>query len=183
MKTVVIYRSRYGHTEKYAKWLSEKLNADSFEASQIKGLDFSVYDNIIYGGGLYAGGINGLKYFKEIFDDIIEKNIILFTVGLADPLVESNLEGIRSHIERDFSPEMKERIKVFHLRGGIDYSNLGLLHKSMMMMLRKSVEKKSENDRTQEDTEMLKTYGEKVDFTDIKTLEPVLSYLKKLEAQ
>ena len=55
MKTVVIYRSRYGHTEKYAKWLSEKLNADLFEASQIKGLDFSRYDNIIYGGGLCAG--------------------------------------------------------------------------------------------------------------------------------
>lgn len=56
MKTVVIYKSRYGHTEKYAKWLSEKLNADLlFEASQIKGLDFSRYDNIIYGGGLYAG--------------------------------------------------------------------------------------------------------------------------------
>ena len=55
MKTVVIYKSRYGHTEKYAKWLSEKLNADLFEASQIKGLDFSRYDNIIYGGDLYAG--------------------------------------------------------------------------------------------------------------------------------
>ena len=55
MKTVVIYKSRSGHTEKYATWLSEKLNADLFEASQIKGLDFSRYDNIIYGGGLYAG--------------------------------------------------------------------------------------------------------------------------------
>lgn len=57
MKTAVIYRSRYAHTGKYAKCLSEKLNAYLFEASEIKGLDFSIYDNIIYEGGLYAGGI------------------------------------------------------------------------------------------------------------------------------
>ena len=41
MKTVVIYKSRYGYTEKYAKWLSEKLNADLFEAAEIRSLDFS----------------------------------------------------------------------------------------------------------------------------------------------
>ena len=183
MKTVVIYKSRYGYTEKYAKWLSEKLNADLFEAAEIRSLDFSEYDTVIYGGGLYAGGINGLKNLKEIFGEISEKNIVLFTVGLADPLVESNTEGIRLHIDRDFSQEMKERIKVFHLRGGIDYSKLGLIHKSMMMMLKKSVEKKPENDRTQEDSEMLETYGEQVDFTDIGSLEPLVSYLKKLEAE
>ena len=132
---------------------------------------------------MYARGINGLKNLKEIFGEISEKNIVLFTVGLADPLVESNTDGIRLHIDRDFSQEMKERIKVFHLRGGIDYSKLGLIHKSMMMMLKKSVEKKPENDRTQEDAEMLETYGEQVDFTDIGSLEPLVSYLKKLEAE
>lgn len=97
-------------------------------------------------------------------------------------MIESNLEGIRSHIERDFSTEMKERIKAFHLRGGIDYSNIGLIHKSMMMMLRKSLEK---NLSTIAPRKTLKysNYREKVDFTDIKILEPVLSYLKKLEAQ
>ena len=51
MKTVVIYKSRYGYTEKYAKWLSEKLNADLFEAAEIRSLDFSEYDTVIYGGG------------------------------------------------------------------------------------------------------------------------------------
>ena len=46
MKTVVIYKSRYGYTEKYAKWLSEKLNADLFEAAEIRSLDFSEYDTV-----------------------------------------------------------------------------------------------------------------------------------------
>ena len=78
MKTVVIYKSRYGYTEKYAKWLSEKLNADLFEAAEIRSLDFSEYDTVIYGWGLYAGGINGLKNLKEIFGEISEKNIVLF---------------------------------------------------------------------------------------------------------
>lgn len=36
---------------------------------------------------------------------------------------------------------------------------------------------------TQEDAEMLETYGEQVDFTDIGSLELLISYLKRLEAE
>ena len=183
MKTVIIYKSKYGYTKKYAHWISEKMNADIYEVSEADKLGFSVYDTVIYGGGLYAGGINGIGYVKGVFDKISSKNIIVFTVGLADPNVQSNVDGITAHIDKDFSPAMRQKIKAFHLRGGIDYQKLGIIHKSMMLMLKKSVEKKPDEKLSQEDVEMLETYGEQVDFTAIDTLGPMLEYIKSLETQ
>lgn len=58
MKTVVVYKSKSGFTKKYAEWLAEKLPADIFEASQITAEAMTAYDTVIYGAGLYAGGIN-----------------------------------------------------------------------------------------------------------------------------
>jgi hypothetical protein len=48
------------------------------------------FDVVIYGGGLYAGGIIGSK--------LVTKNpcksLVLFTVGLADPLITDYSEII-----------------------------------------------------------------------------------------
>lgn len=51
-KVVVIYGSKYGTTEKYAKWISEELNCDLFSYKSIKKDNLLNYDTIIYGGGL-----------------------------------------------------------------------------------------------------------------------------------
>ena len=78
---------------------------------------------IIFGGGLYASGINGISIITKNYDLIKEKDIIVFTVGLADPNIEEQFIPI---INKNFTDEMKEKIKIFHLRGGIDYKKLGV---------------------------------------------------------
>jgi len=45
--------------------------------------DLIKYDIVIYGGGLYEGGIAGVKLVTQNSC----KNLIVFTVGLADPLI------------------------------------------------------------------------------------------------
>lgn len=35
MKTVVIYKSKTGFTQKYAEWIAEDLSADLFEVSKV----------------------------------------------------------------------------------------------------------------------------------------------------
>ena len=83
-------------------------------------------DVIIHGGGLYAGGLCGINTIVKHFDVISVKQIILFSCGLADPEDPENVAHIESGLEKVLTPEMREKVRPFHLRGGIDYSRLGL---------------------------------------------------------
>jgi menaquinone-dependent protoporphyrinogen IX oxidase len=176
-KTAVIYKSKYGSTKKYAEWIASELKSILFECSQIKPEDLLQYDTIIFGGGLYASGINGISLITKNFQTIKNKNIIVFTVGLA---ATEDKEIFKPIIEKNCTQELRNKIKFFHLRGGIDYKKLNFIHKPMMAMLKTMVSKKKPEEMTDEDRMMLDTYGEKVDFTDKNTIEPLISYIKNL---
>lgn len=177
---VVIYESKYGCTRKYAKWISEDLNADLYEKKDFDLNNLNNYKTVVYGGGLYAGGVSGASLISKNFDKLENKNVILFTCGLADPNDESNVEGICSGLSKIFTPEMKESMTIFHLRGGIDYSKLNFVHKTMMAMLKKMLSKKDYDSLRNEDKEMLATYGGVVDFTDKSTIIPLVDYVKNI---
>ncbi len=175
-KTAVIFKTKYGSTKKYAEWISEALECDIFEGSKINIDLLADYDIIIYGGGLYASGINGIDLITKNYDKLKNKKLIVFTVGLADPNIKSQFTPI---LNKNFNQEMLEGINIFHLRGGIDYKKLGLVHKSMMAMLKRMVKSKKEEELTDEDRMMLETYGDIVDFTDKTTIEPILAFAKE----
>ena len=59
-RIVVIYQSAYGYTQTYAEWIGQELNCPCFSKKGFRSQDLSNYDVIIFGGGLYAGGINGV---------------------------------------------------------------------------------------------------------------------------
>lgn len=178
-KVAVIFKSEHGSTKKYAEWIANEVNADLFKYSEIKTEDLSKYDTIVFGGGLYASGINGISTITKNFQILKNKNVIIFTVGLAST---DDKEIFKPILEKNFTEEMREKMKFFHLRGGIDYKRLNFIHKSMMAMLKKMVAKKKPEELTEEDKMMLDTYGDKVDFTDIKTIEPLVLYVKNLHS-
>lgn len=153
-----------------------QLNADLIEATKVKLSELLEYDTIIYGGGLYASGINGVKScIVQKFEQLKNKNLIVFTVGLNTTEDLSVFEPIKKH---NFSDEMILNIKFFHLRGGIDYKKLSFAHKSMMAMLKKKIVKKE--DKTSEDELFLKTYGDSIAFSDKNTIEPLVSFVKSI---
>jgi len=169
----VIYKSKYGHTKKYARWIAEELDASFLEVSQIKPEHLAVFDVVIYGGGLYAGGINGVS--------LVSKNpckkLVVFTVGLANP----------DHT--DYSEVLKRNFpggaplagtKVFRLRGGIIYNDLGLLHKGMMAVFNKAAAKKNPAKMSREEKAIVETGGKNTDFTDRSTILPLVEHVREL---
>ena len=74
---------------------------------------------------------------------------------------------------------MQQRISFFHLRGGIDYKRLSIVHRVMMGMLKLVISRKDPSDLSEDDKGLLATYGKKVDFTDKSTIKPLLSYLER----
>jgi len=173
MKSIaVIYKSKYGATKRYAEWIAEALEASLFEASSVNPSQLTEYDIVIYGGSLYASGINGVK--------LVTKNpcksLVVFTVGLADPKITDYSEIL----SRTFTTEQLSEIKVFHWRGGMDYSKLGLVDKGLMSMVKKQAEKKPPAERTSDDQGVIETYGKKVDFTDRSVITPLIEYVQAL---
>ena len=132
------------------------------------------YDTIIFGGGLYASGISGISLITKNFEKLKEKNLIVFTVGLADP---SQKEQFKPILDKNFEADMLEKIAIFHLRGSIDYKKLGIIHQSMMAMLKAIIKRKGEK-MTNEDKQFFESYGKKVDFKDRLSIKPLLSYVK-----
>lgn len=179
--TVVIYESKYGTTKKYAEWISNELKATLLKKNEVNIRQLEGFDTIIYGGGLYAGGTSGISLITKNFDQMKEKNLVVFTCGIADPKNEDNIKGIQSGLNKRFSPEMKGKVTLFHLRGGIDYKKLGLVHKLMMAMLKMQLSKKDVETLTSEDKELLATYGKKIDFTDQSTIFPLVKFVQALE--
>ena len=171
-KILVAYTSKYGSTRKYAEWIASALNADLFEAKAVKREVLNQYDAVIYGGGLYAGGIAGVK----LVTNNPCKNLVVFTVGLANPGATDYSEIIN----KNFSAELIAKTKFFHLRGGIDYKKLSPGHKVMMAMMKSMILKKPESEREADYKEFLDTYNSKVNFEDERTIDPIIAYVKGL---
>lgn len=117
-------------------------------------------------GGLYAGGVLGLAKTLKKLNNISDKKIIIVTVGLSDPKDKENRDNIRNNIKSQLPKDVFERTKIFHLRGGIDYSKLNFAHKTMMKLLYNAVKKLPEEKMKSEDRTMIETYHTKVNFID-----------------
>ena len=172
MSNIILYGSHYGTTKQYAEELSRRTNIEVSSFKTIK--DINQYDTIIYLGGLYAGGVLGMAKTLKNLNDVSHKKIILVTVGLADPTDEVNKNNIRNNIKRQLKKEVFEKAKIFHLRGGIDYSKLNFGHKTMLRLLYDSIKNLPEEKQTAEDKAMIETYNKKVNFIDFSRLDDII---------
>ena len=174
MNRIIIYGSNYGTTKQYAEELSRKTN---IQAIPFKMVDQKInnYDIIIYLGGLYAGGVLGMSKTIKKLNNISNRGVIIATVGLSDPTDDVNKNNIRNNIKSQLPKEVFEKAKIFHLRGGIDYSKLHFAHKTMMKLLYNAVKNLPEERQTAENKAMIETYNKKVDFIDFSSLDQIIN--------
>ncbi len=179
-KIAVIYKSKYGFTESYARWIAEDLSTDLLQSDSVKHSDLQKYDVLIFGGGLYAGGLSGISLLTKNFDSLKDKKLYIFTVGAADVTDPENIKSIRSSLSHKLTPSMQESVQIYHLRGGLSYSKMSFVHRTMISMLVKMVRKKPENELSNEEEQMLESYGQDVDFTNRQTIEALVSNVRQL---
>ncbi len=171
---IVLYKSKYGSTKRYAYEISEKLSCKCLNISDLKNIDLENYDTVVYGGGLYASGIYGVKKLKKYSLN----KVLVFTVGLSNPEITDYTEIIDTNKKYINS----KNIKFFHLRGSMDYSKLNFVDRKLMALVKRfRLKKKVDKELTNEDKEMLNTYGKKVNFINLDAVKPILIYVENLE--
>lgn len=173
MNSLIIYGSQYGTTKCYSEKLAEKTGISIINYENIK--DISDYETIIHLGGLYEGGVKGLKNTIKVLPS--NANIIIVTVGLADINDKENIDSIKQSIRRQVPKEIYEKATIFHLRGGIDYKQLNLKHRMMMSLLYNKAKKLSEEKKTAEVRAMIETYNQKVNFIDYDCLNQIIEVI------
>lgn len=179
--TAVIYKSSYGATRKYAMNIAQALNAELYDLDRVKKFDFDKFDTIIFGGGIYAGKVNGIKFISSNGDKLEGKTVIVFTTGLADPTVAINAQNNIKSVNKSLPKELRSSAHVYSFRGGIYYSKMSFLHKMMMSMLKKMIEKKKETEKTEDDISILESFGKDTDFTDMAAAAPLIEFVKSLK--
>ena len=171
---MVIYKSKYGSSKKYAQWISE---ATGFPCVSTKEADINEAANcdvIIVGGGIYASGIACTAFLKKNIGKLKGKKIIVYTCG-ASPYDEKSVNEIINKNMKD----ALEGIPVYYCRGSFDMKEMSFADRTLCGMLRKSLAKKDPKDLAVWESALLEaTDNEAHDWADKSYIEPVLKAVR-----
>ncbi|MBO5452732.1 MAG: flavodoxin [Clostridia bacterium] len=175
MKTIVIYKSKYGSTKNYAEWIAEALCCVAVEAKNISAGELAEYDNIVYGGGLYGEVINGVHLITKNAQKLAGKKIAVFSTGIT-PL---DCRGYYDDyvIKKNFKNGVPENIKVFNFLGKMKLDELSVVHRTAIKTLKKIMSGK-ENPSEMEKllVELCDADG---DFSDKNAITDLVNYIKE----
>ena len=153
MSRVIIYKSKTGHTERYAKMLSEELNIPCYS---YKDAIVSKNDEVIFLSYIYASKIMGLSKILKKYN----VKVVIAVGALA--------------YSKDYLNTLKDanniKLPFFYLRGGIDYSKLNFFFSKFLPVIGKDIAK--------DDKELLNLFKNGGDFVTKDNLSEVLNYLK-----
>lgn len=171
-RTIIIYKSKYGAAKEYAHLLGEKIHCEVFENSRLNPKQINNFDTVLLCGGVYASHISGISFLKRKYEDLKNKEVIIFAVGaypysdqMISELKRQNLKGTMSNIT------------LFYGRGMWDEEILTFKDRLLCNMVKKSAEKKSSSPDEPQINSLISILGKKENWIDIKYLEPVLDYL------
>ena len=174
----VVYKSDYGAARCYAIYIAKALGADLYDLRRIREFDFSRYGTVIFGGGLYAGRINGLHFIVSHGAELADKKLVVYTTGLMDPALEANFRRTENAVRRALPDTLMEKAAVFCFRGAIDYRELRFGHRVAMRGLRRFLLTKKADRLSPDERTILETYGKSVSFIDTSTADPLITYIK-----
>lgn len=175
MNAVVIYGSCYGSTQAYAEYIAQELSCPAVSAKEVTRADVEGRELIVFGGGAYAGSIAGAKRAAKLEKYFGQAKLLCFTCGLADPAKAKTQDEARALLNKAFPRHAG--MPVFCLRGDMDYARLSAGHRAMMAMLIAFLKRKKE--RSEEDEQLLATYGQKIEFLDLSTAQPLIEAAKR----
>ncbi|KAB3525897.1 flavodoxin domain-containing protein [Alkaliphilus serpentinus] len=171
---LLIYKSKTGFTKKYVDWITEAITCRVIPLDEMNNADMNTYDIIIYGAGIHAGRIQGLKEFKMKVLSLVSKKIVVFVTGGA-PYSEEIFTNIKMN---NYSPDELNRFKLFYFQSGLNYEKMGLSDKAMMKIYHKILELKKNRSDIEDGTN--KAISGSYDHSSREYIEPLITYLKQL---
>ena len=160
MIKAIVYNSSAGHTSRYAKMLSEKLDVPFYNIKEAN-RELNSNDEIIYLSWVCANMITKINKIKNNY------NVKCYgAVGLY-PESKDNMNNLVkvNNIDKP----------LFYLQGGLDYSKLNWVKTKVLHMVGKYLEKENSNQSAQ----ISEIFKNGADFVSEENLKEILEFLKK----
>ena len=168
-RTVVIYKSKYGATEQYARWIAEELKCDLIRAEDFKKRDFERYDNIIFGGGLQAGGIKGFELIRKNRRILQQKKVVVFVVGLSVDDKDNRMQVRDINLDK---PELRS-LTLFYCKGSFNPEAVTGIDKGIIKVCIRMLEP-TRNTGTEAQKQLYKDMTEGANYVDRSYIEPII---------
>ncbi len=167
MKTIVLYKSKYGHAKTYAEMIASRLEAKSYDIKDWKKAEIQKADLIIFGSGVYIGKINHIQKALRLFSD---QQLVIFACGgeLED---ETTLARLK---ETNLTEPKYQDLPFFYLPGGMDLSKVKGLMKLMLSMIQSMLAKKT--NRTEEEERFYQQFHQASYYVDARYIEPLVAF-------
>lgn len=175
MKTIVIYKSRTGHTKQYAEMIAQTLECEAISLADIKNINIDSYDSIIFGGSVRASKIGGLNSFVKHVDKSKAQKIFIYAVG-ANPISDKNTKEL---IDKNLIDKNLD-YTFYYLQGGFDPDKLNFALRKMLNGVAKSINKKKLKDPSslsQEDNDFLEFFQSKQSYVSELNIEELVKEL------
>ena len=166
---LVLYRSKYGATKRYAELLKEKLACDILDARSFQKDMAARYECFIFAGAIYASGISGMDVLRKNYPYIRDKKIAVLCVG-ASPYDDKAIEDVRKNNLK----ELSGKIPLFYARGAWDESRMTFKDRTLCKLLQKMINGKDPNICEPWMKALLAASGKKCDWVDEKYLGPLI---------
>lgn len=166
MKGIIIYKSKYGATECYAKWLSEKIHFDVVNVKNVIMADLDRYETIFFGSSVYIGRILLSKWIKKHWDYFTNKKKYLFVVGGTQQEDKSEISKI---ITTNFDENYLSEIEWFYMRGKTEIKKLNFKDKSLISFV----------SRFEKDEKAKNMLLNGFDNLDVNNLEEIINAIKE----
>lgn len=183
-RTIVLYTSKYGAAETYARWIAEALGCQALPLAGFSKKELQDYDTVIYGGGVQAGGVRGLEQFtKWIKGDLklrqmakrgtiseaeaagsgaFDRQYYIFAVGISLDSEENRLQLRDINFDKDWLRELP----CFFLPGAFDPAKLEGVDKAIIKVATKMFLDKPEAQAAAEDAQVLRYFETGCDLID-----------------
>ena len=174
MNAIVVYKTKYGSTETYARWIAQELGCEAVDAKNVKAQELSAYDTIVYGGGLYAEVINGVSLITKNLDILAGKKIVVFSTGITP--IDCRGYYDTYVIKKNFKNGVPENLRIFNFLGKMKMDELSMVHRTALKTLKKIMSSK-ENPSEMEKllVELCDADG---DFCDRASIKELVEYAK-----
>ena len=131
MEGVVIYKSKYGATEQYARWIGSALMLPVIEAGEIVNSELPKYDFVILGSSVYIGKLFIKKWLKKNLPTLLNKKVFLFVVSGTSPDQKAKLDG---YLAGSLPREAINRTDIHFLPGRLEIKKLSWFDRFMVKM-------------------------------------------------
>lgn len=137
MRTLIVYASKHGTTERIVEELKKGLKGDveSFNLRKKPFHKLEGYDKVIIGGSIYAGSLNRKlrKFIKNHERELKNKKVALFLVCLHTG------DELKKQYEKNFPKYLRDNIIAKGFFGGeIHFSRLGPAEKVIIWTVEKT---------------------------------------------